>query len=794
MILFGSMMIQISAQETPPINIFTPQQYNGENQNWSIGQADDKTIYIANSKGLLAYNGAQWDLYVSPNETIMRSVQVVGDRIYTGCYMEFGYWVKTNLGELTYTSLSENIGVPLIEDEEFWNIIELDNWILFQSLDRIYLYNALNGALKTIDSSTRITKMYEVNNSIYFQRFDNGIYKIENGLDILVSDHEILKSNIVVNIFDQDDQLLIETQDNGFFVLKNSELTAWDIPAMTTISNLSIYNSIQLDDGSFALGTISNGILHLSQDGKIVNQIDQDNGLSNNTVLSLLEDSDQNIWLGLDIGINCLNMTSAVRIFNDFKGKLGSVYCSAVYEGNLYLGTNQGLYTKPLNASASFTFIEGTQGQVWSLFKYDDQLFCGHNSGTFIVKNNTAEKISSIQGTWNIRPIENRPNLLLQGNYDGLYVLERSGNSWQVKNKINGFDISSRFFEFQSDRTLFVSHEYKGVFQIALNTDFTEALKVRTMAVSKGQYSSLTRFNNDLLYAFKKGVYTYDASSDRFVKDSTLSQIYNETNYISGKLITNEESNTLWSFSQSDLSMIRPGTVSSTPQINSIALPEHFKSGVSSYESILHLYDDNYLIGTSSGYIIIDLSKSEKKSYPVILNAVSSSTKKNKTRLIDPLSIGKFKNEENNLEFSYSVPNFNAYEDVKYQYQLMGIYDDWSDFSESNNVAFTNLPYGSYTFNVRAKTGSDLSTNTASYEFSIDRPFLLSYTMLAVYALGVILFSIFMHNIYKQYYKRQREKLLDQTKKELELKELENEQQRMRFKNENLELDIKSKN
>ena len=75
------------AQEVPPVKVFSPQQYNGENQNWSISQAKDKTIYVANNAGLLEYNGANWRRYDSPNETILRSVKVVGDRIYTGCYM-----------------------------------------------------------------------------------------------------------------------------------------------------------------------------------------------------------------------------------------------------------------------------------------------------------------------------------------------------------------------------------------------------------------------------------------------------------------------------------------------------------------------------------------------------------------------------------------------------------------------------------------------------------------------------------------------------------------------------------
>jgi hypothetical protein len=49
-------------------------------------------------------------------------------------------------------------------------------------------------------------------------------------------------------------------------------------------------------------------------------------------------------------------------------GNLGTVYTSKLYNGNLYVGTNQGLFYKKYQTSDEFKFISGTKGQVWSLF------------------------------------------------------------------------------------------------------------------------------------------------------------------------------------------------------------------------------------------------------------------------------------------------------------------------------------------------------------------------------------------------------------------------------------------
>lgn len=149
-LIFLVFISHLNAQEHPPVQIYTPQQYNAENQNWGISQSLDKHIYVANNKGLLKFNGVTWQLFDSPNETVIRSVNVVGERIYIGCYMEFGYWQKNNKGVLEYTSLSRNLTEPLIENEQFWKIIRIDDWMLFQSLDKIYIYNTKTESFKKI--------------------------------------------------------------------------------------------------------------------------------------------------------------------------------------------------------------------------------------------------------------------------------------------------------------------------------------------------------------------------------------------------------------------------------------------------------------------------------------------------------------------------------------------------------------------------------------------------------------------------------------------------------------------
>ena len=79
--------------------------------------------------------------------------------------------------------------------------------------------------VKIINSEFRIHKLSKVNGVIYFQEGNKGVFKIENGVPKLISDNQILKENIIVEIFKKDDKLLFLTQKAGFYFLEGDKLS-----------------------------------------------------------------------------------------------------------------------------------------------------------------------------------------------------------------------------------------------------------------------------------------------------------------------------------------------------------------------------------------------------------------------------------------------------------------------------------------------------------------------------------------------------------------------------------------
>ena len=781
-------------QELPSIINYSPKDYNGDNQNWQSSQSDDGIIYIANNKGLLSFNGEQWHLNLSPNETIIRSVQAIKNRIYTGAHMDFGYWEKGASGQLSYTSLKDSLGINMIEGEQIWRIRSYKNKVLLQSLNGIYVYNPEESSVNYIfiDSKHSIHRIFSIDDFLYFQVAGKGLYTIQNGKAVLFNDHELFKTTTFINIFKRKSDWLGITRRDGFYSITDVDIVPWEHTASDMIKNVTVYGSIELSDGGIALGTVANGFIKLNKLGDLAYHFTQEIGLGNNTVLSIFEDSFKNIWVGLDNGIACINTEFPVRNFIDKNGRLGTTYTSAFHKGVFYLGTNQGLFYRA-KESNDFKLVPGTEEQVWSLKIINDQLFCGHNKGTFLIEGGEQELIGNINGTWDILEIPNNPNVLLQGNYDGLYVLEQKENKWAIRNKISGFDISSRHLEFVDDHKILVGNEYKGVFEIEVDTAFAKAnSQTLNSSIAKGEHSSLEKFMGKVYYANKEGIFKYNEKAATFEKELDMSTVF-EDGYISGKLV-NDGMGKLWAFTESSLINFSENSLESGLTISRIQIPQSLRNTVKGFENIKHINENEYLVGTTSGYFKIKDDFPEQE-YEISINRVFSTKRDGAISLVSLDNDPTFTWKENSVSFDYHVAQFDKFRQTQYQYRLLGFYDNWSKWGSNATQEYANIPSGDYTFEVRARVGSSTNTtNVSHFNFSIARPWYITYVALALYSFATLLIILLISARSKRRYKKHQEQLLERTKREMNLETLAIEKENIELRNENLQKDIATRN
>jgi DNA-binding CsgD family transcriptional regulator len=351
--------------------------------------------------------------------------------------------------------------------------------------------------------------------------------------------------------------------------------------------------------------------------------------------------------------------------------------------------------------------------------------------------------------------------------------------------------------EFISPNEVLIDHEYKGVYRISLDKDFTQVSKIHQYVdLEKGLYSSLAKFKGQVYYAHQKGIWKFQMDDHTFQKDSLLSHMYSEETYSSGKLAVTEGEIGLWSFNKNSIDFTLQGKLNDNSRLASIPITSDSRGTMAGYENILQLSDDEYLLGFTQGYMVINYDKFSKSKIDQPLNLTSIQYWENGK---EPVSLAKdqpavLKNKFNNIHFNFSVPHFEKYFSSEYQFRLKGFLEDWTAWGAQNEITYSNLSSGDYEFQVRARIGESYQKSSKSFAFTVERPFSFSNLMLIVYLLTSILFFLVIHTIYKRYYKKQKIELNRKANQELELKELESEQELMQVKNEQLKQDIEAKN
>ena len=773
--------------------------YHGANQNWDVCQAKNGIMYFANSDGLIEYDGASWKLFTLPRKQIVRSVAVDSlGRVYVGAHEEFGYWERNSLGQFEYLSLVDLVSDASIKNQDIWRICVLNDRIYFQSFAGMFSYDGEH--IKEIETPANIFSLFKIEDRLLVSIQQMGLYELENdSLVLLKGSDQLAPQTINVLVPYSDEALLVGTESGGLFLYSHDQLSSWknDADGILKSSQLNKAASVEIGDNSyFIFGTITQGLLVLDRDGKIYSHLTKGNGLQNNTILGIQVDQHKNLWLSLDNGIDFINLNSTFRYFQDRSGELGTVYSSAVFQNKLYLGTNHGLFCADWDVShfrllSDFSLIENTQGQVWDLKLIDDVLFCGHNSGSFIISSQGIKKISNVSGGWVLKQIPNQPDILIQGTYIGLVVYKKEHGNWFMSHMIEGYHEPTEFLEFDFKGNLWASHAYRGLYKLQLNSDYSAVLNTDYYGSKEGLTEDLNvnvfKVDQQVVFSTGKQLFSYDYNKEILAPFQKLN--HELKSFQKAHKILSIDRQNYWFFNKGKCAKVEMEQ-GKLKRIDALSFQLLRGNTLDGYENIVNLGDDQFLICLDDGFSIFTDQGSETSTsldgHRVILQKISCNSQNSRQQvdlnLENPLEINY---SNNNLSFEFALPVY-RFGSMKYQWKLDGYDSFWSEPIERNQVRYSKLPHGDYTFNVRATDSYGNLSSITEYQFTILPPWYLSglaklcYLVLLFVLIG--LFRVIYHS------------KLDKQKKRYYLKlQAENEEQIIKLKNDHLRIEIESK-
>ncbi len=427
-------------------------------------------------------------------------------------------------------------------------------------------------------------------------------------------------------------------------------------------------------------------------------------GLTDNFIIDVYRDSKGTLWVGShDEGLYKYKNNHFVQLTE--KDGLKAKMISDIYEyapGLLWLATEKGLiiydgkrflkhkdaspvYTTPLNC-----FYKDSKNNIWiggrrTLFKYDGQKFISYNLKT---KRDNYE-VSTI--------VEDKTGAIWIGTYLGGLI------KYDGKNFIE----SSEMFASKTDSYLASLVDDDGNLYFG-SMDGLWMFNPKTPKVKPVHFNKADGLSSDLIYSLTFG----------------------------------KTQNEIWLGTNQGLNRINIAEYKKIAQKNiaPFGKQEGF-TGVECNSGSFLDKDGSIWFATVNGLIKYDPreyieNKSESK-----ISITGFRLFYTDTVLTDGMHL---RHNDNNITFNYSGICLTNPDKVMYSYILDGFQKHWSPPSKERSATFSNLPPGTYTFNVNSTNNEGFWNKVpASFSFTVDRPFWKTWVFIVSSSLFLIVALLF---------------------------------------------------
>lgn len=688
---------------------FNKKLYGNGTQTWQVVPYGEGWTYFANN-GLVQFDGSEWQVFPLNNLQGVRSVHVSEKdckRIYVGGINEFGYFEPDEVGELAYHCLSDTLDVSLRYLGNVWGIHEVDNMFYFQGDDRIVKLS--EGKYTLIESGIKMDCSYVVDGVLYIGTEHGVRFLVGNEFFPLIGAGAIADARIR-GILPYRDGLLIATAYEGLFYYKNHTLTPFHTGAEDFMRKYEVF-CMAVQGDRIALGTIHRGILLVDGKTKALTYFNVNNGLRDNTVLSVAFDVHGNLWAGLDSGLGYVCLSSPFTNLYTYPHSYGTGYTAALKDGKLYLGTNRSLYytSYPVKSDGNLPELHpvaNSSGQVWNLCRVGDELMCLHDRGIFRVDGDKLTRFTNIIGAWMCQLVEGHDDLMYVGAYDGLYLLKRVGKEWQAVQKVAGLSGSFRLFEQETDRILWI-HGSDYVLRAELDESLTTAVSQKEYRKEDGLPSErllgIAKVRGVVCFLTPAGVYKYNRRAD-------CMEPWTEINTALGGEIPYtclvEQNGSLIGVNPYEICMVGNPISGSEEHRQVELLHKSLLELVPGYESIVPLSDSLMILPTEGGFSLFDLAAAKHRVAYERLQISKMYLSYPKDSLIYVANfagekpVPRIEYASNSVRFEYSLPFLWQGNPVYFQYRLNN--GEWSAPGMMHTKEFGNLHEGEYVFEVRA--------------------------------------------------------------------------------------------
>ncbi len=312
----------LHAQGLPLIRNFTAAEYGGHNQNYDIEIGEDGTVFVANFEGLLYYDRGQWRMIHAPE---LRRVTVVyrdsKNTIWVGGYNFIARLKKRANGELYMQQIS---GKDTFKGE--------------------------------------VMEIFEEGASLQLVVSDNNIYEVE---DAAVPTVKLKKHT---------NARLLSSVEADVVSVEALQASVEDAVLRDTTQTEILSDNLQVKVKR------GNGLIICDGNGRQLYMITEANGLCSNQVSYVAYDGHGVLWGATAKGIFAIELPSVYSYFLPKDGLTGKVQAITAYNGKIYVGETNGLFTVD---AWQYKRVADISNICWTLCQERDALLAATSSGIY---------------------------------------------------------------------------------------------------------------------------------------------------------------------------------------------------------------------------------------------------------------------------------------------------------------------------------------------------------------------------------------------------------------------------
>ncbi len=724
---------------------FSTSVYKGSDQNWDAVQDTIGKMFFANLNGVISYDGRFWKTIRLPNSASVFSLDKdVRDKIYVGADNEFGYLRQANSGHMEYVSLSESLSPKDKEFTSTWATHCINSDVFFCSNEKLFWYDHKKLTVFSPEGSAFHT-FFKIGKHLFIREFDKGFKVFNKGRLEFVSGSELFADKKVYAVLPvEGNTYVVATRNDGvYYLYYNEKNPAKSVfvkhPSLIDewLKEKEVYCGLKIGDNRFAFGSLKDGMIITDRSLRLISRLNSNNGLQDDAVKNIYQDSDNNLWLSLNFGIAFYENNTPITFWKKAEGIKGVVENAIIFKGNTFAATDKGLL-KLNNATSRFEETELVM-ECYSLSKSNDHLFIASADGLYLF-DGTDYKLILEEFTYTVFFDSVRNNLYAGTDYN-LY-----------KGKLNNgkFQIDHRLEEIGAVRTIACDKAGNIIAAMANNGAIILDSHNNTTAITTKEglpgmsENSVFSYNGNLYVSTDNGFFEWTTKNPHKVTRSALiNALPSDVNVSSARQIKDQ----IWfQTTRADkLKDSREEIMSIAPGDTSFKVVYSFLNRIQGANAKNFFYQDNKVfIGTNQGLYCYDLQQSLKPSaFKAVISKAYFGLEKTQTFLEDfsgefsfqPPAI-PFKN--NQLSLYPAATSYFGPEYITFSYYIEGADEGYGEWGERKVIEVQNIREGSYTFHLKAKNLLGVESKEISFSFTILPPWYRTTWAYIIYVLLLI--------------------------------------------------------